>query len=64
MTMIDIVPEDLGTVVVILHRVLHKAEAVDVTHVRVSVGSEEIEATHSLLQRERSSDEETEERSR
>lgn len=49
----DVVPEDLGTVVVVLHRVLHKTEAVDITHVRVSVGSEKIEATHSLLQRER-----------
>lgn len=51
-TRINAVPEDLGAVVVVLHRVLHKTEAVDITHVRVSIGSEKIEATHSLLQRE------------
>lgn len=43
------VPEDLGTVVVVLHGVLHKAEAVDVAHVRVSVGPEEVEAADGLL---------------
>lgn len=48
--MINVVPEDFGTVVIVLHRVLHKTEAVDITHVRVSIGSEKIEATHSLLQ--------------
>lgn len=43
------VPEDLGTVVVVLHGVLHKAKAVDVAHVRVSVGPKEVEATDGLL---------------
>lgn len=43
------VPEDLGTVIVVLHGVLHKAEAVDVTHVGVSIGPEEVEATDGLL---------------
>lgn len=50
--MINVVPEDFGTVVIVLHRVLHKTEAVDITHIRVSIGSEKIEAAHSLLQRE------------
>lgn len=44
-----LVPEDLGTVVVVLHGVLHKAEAVDVTNIRVSVGPKEVEATDGLL---------------
>lgn len=44
------VPKDLGTVVIVLHRVLHEAETVDITHIGVSIGSEEIEATNSLLQ--------------
>lgn len=44
------VPKDLGAVVVVLHRVLHKAKAVDVADVRVAVGSEKIEPTDGLLQ--------------
>lgn len=43
------VPEDLGTIIIVFHGVLHKTEAVDVTDVGVSVGSEEIKATDSLL---------------
>lgn len=48
-----LVPEDLGTVIIILHGVLHKTEAIDVTHVRVSVGPEKIEAADGLLQEHR-----------
>lgn len=43
------VPEDLGAVVVIFHRVLDEAETVHVTNVGVSVGSEQVEAAHRLL---------------
>lgn len=46
------VPEDLGAVVVVFHGVLDEAEAVDITNVGVPIGTEEIEATHRLLQRE------------
>lgn len=45
-------PKDLGAVIVVLHRVLHKAEAVDVADVRVPVGPEKVEPTDSLLRRE------------
>ena len=48
-----IVPQDLGTVVVVLHGVLDEAEAVDVTDVGVTVGSEKVKATHCLLQGEK-----------
>lgn len=43
-------PQDFGTVVVVLHGVLDKAEAVDVTNEGVAVGSQQIEATHRLLE--------------
>lgn len=43
------VPKDLCTVIVILHRVLYEAEAVDVADVRVTVGPEKIKPTDSLL---------------
>lgn len=49
---INTVPKDLSAVVVVLHRVLHEAEAVDVADVRVTVGSEKIKPTDSLLQRQ------------
>lgn len=42
-------PQDFGTVVVVLHRVLNKTESVDVTHIRVAVGTEQVKAAHGLL---------------
>lgn len=42
-------PQNLGTVVVVLHGILHEAETVDVTDVGVTVGSQEVEAAHRLL---------------
>lgn len=42
-------PQDFGTVVVVLHGVFHKAETVDVTNVGVAVSSQEVEAAHGLL---------------
>lgn len=45
------VPEDLGAVIVVLHRVLYEAEAIDVTDIGMTVGPEKIEPTDSLLQR-------------
>lgn len=47
---LKLAPQDLGTVVVVLHGVLHEAETVHVAHVRVSVSPEEVEAAHGLLQ--------------
>lgn len=44
------VPKNLGTVVIVFHGVLHKAETVDVTHVGATVSPEKVEAAHSLLQ--------------
>lgn len=43
-------PQHFGAVVVVLHRVLDEAEAVDVADKGVAVGSEQVEAAHSLLQ--------------
>lgn len=43
------VPEDLSTIVVVLHRVLNKTEAVDITHIGVTVSPEKVEATNRLL---------------
>ena len=45
----QLLPQDLGTVVIVLHGLLHEAEAVHVAHVRVAVGPEEIKPAHSLL---------------
>lgn len=45
------VPEDLGTVIIVLHRVLYKAEAIDVTDIGMTVGPQKIKPTDSLLQR-------------
>lgn len=42
-------PQNFGTVIIVLHGVFDKAEAVDVTDEGVAVGSQEVEATHSLL---------------
>lgn len=47
---IDHPPQDFGAVVVVLHGVLDKAEAVDVTNEGVAVGSQQVEATHRLLE--------------
>lgn len=46
------IPEDFGTVIIILHGVLHKAEAVHITNKRVAVGPQKVEPAHSLLQEE------------
>lgn len=54
--MVNTLPEDLGAVVVVLHGVLHKAEAVDVADVGVAVGSEQVEPADGLLQERSSSD--------
>ena len=43
-------PQYLGTVVVVFHGVLYKAEAIDVTHVGVAVGPEKVKPTHRLLE--------------
>lgn len=42
-------PQDFGTVVVVLHGVLHKTEAVHVADVGMAVGSQQIESAHGLL---------------
>lgn len=42
-------PQNFGTVVIVLHGVLHKAETVDVTNVGVAVGPQQVEAAHGLL---------------
>lgn len=42
-------PQNFGTVIIVLHGVFDKAEAVDITDEGVAVGSQEVEATHSLL---------------
>lgn len=42
-------PQDFGTVIVVLHGVLHKAETIHVTNIGVSVGSQQVKATHRLL---------------
>lgn len=42
-------PQNFGTVIIVLHGVFDKAEAVDVTDEGVAVGSQEVKATHSLL---------------
>lgn len=47
---IDHPPQDFGAVVVVLHGVLDKAEAVDVTNEGVAVGSQQVEAAHRLLE--------------
>ena len=39
----------LGTVVVVFFRFLHKAEAVDVTHIALPIGAQKVKSTHSLL---------------
>lgn len=46
------IPKDFGTVIIILHGVLHKAEAVHITNKGVAVGPQEVKPTHSLLQEE------------
>lgn len=46
------IPKDFGTVIIILHGVLHKAEAVHITNKRVAIGPQEVEPTHGLLQEE------------
>lgn len=47
---LDHPPQDFGAVVIVLHGVLDKAEAVDVTNEGVAVGSQQVEAAHRLLE--------------
>lgn len=47
-----LIPKDFGTVIIILHGVLHEAEAVHITNKGVAVGPQEVEPTHGLLQEE------------
>lgn len=42
-------PQDFGTVVVVLHGVFDEAEAVNIADEGVAVGSEQVEPTHGLL---------------
>lgn len=42
-------PQNFGTVIIVLHGVFDKAEAVDVTDEGVAIGSQEVKATHGLL---------------
>lgn len=42
-------PQNFGTVVVVLHGIFHKAETVDITNVGVAVSAQEVEAAHGLL---------------
>lgn len=46
------IPKDFGTIIIILHGVLHKAEAVHITNKGVAIGPQEVEPTHGLLQEE------------
>lgn len=43
------VPENLCAVVVIFHGILYETEAVDITDVRLTVCTKEVEAAHGLL---------------
>lgn len=45
-------PKNFGTIIIILHGVLHKAEPIDIAHKGVAVGSEEVETAHRLLWRQ------------
>lgn len=42
-------PQDFGTIVIVLHGVLYKAEAINITDKRVAVCSEEVKTTNCLL---------------
>lgn len=46
------IPKDFGTVIIILHRVLHKTEAVHITNKRVAICPQEVKPTHCLLHEE------------
>jgi len=47
----DGVRQDGGAVVIVLVGVFDEAEAVHVAHVRLAVGSQQVEAAHGLLER-------------
>ncbi len=42
-------PQDFGTIIIVLHGVLYKAEAINVTNKRVTICSEEVKTTDCLL---------------
>ncbi len=42
-------PQDFGTIIIVLHGVLYKAEAINVTNERVTICSEEVKTTDCLL---------------
>lgn len=42
-------PQNFGTIIIVLHGVLYKAEAINVTNKRVAICSEEVKTTHCLL---------------
>lgn len=44
------IPQYLSTVIVVLVRVLHKAEPIHVAHKRLAVGAQQIKAAHRLLE--------------
>lgn len=46
-------PQDFGTVVVVLHGVFDEAEAIYITNEGVAVGSEQVEPAHRLLKSHR-----------
>lgn len=46
-----LLPQNLGTVIIVLHRVLDKAKAIDVTHKRVTIGPKKVKSTNCLLQK-------------
>ena len=47
-----LLPQNLGTVVIVLHGVLYKAEAVNVTDKGMAIRSQKVETAHSLLEGE------------
>lgn len=46
------IPQNLGTIVVVLVRILDETESVHVAHKRLSVGAQQIKAAHRLLERQ------------
>lgn len=42
-------PQDFGTIIIVLHGVLYKAEAINVTNKRVTICSEEVKTADCLL---------------
>ena len=50
---LGLLPQNLGTIIIVLHRVLDKAKAIDITHKRMTIGTKKVKSTNCLLQKQK-----------